>query len=490
MQKSTKYWLLTIFIITLATRLILSFYTQNFTYESYFHLRQVEHITGTGLPLYQDLLSYGGRELVFLPAFHYLAAFFDLFLPIKLVAKILPNLFLATLTILVFLIAKRITNNDPASLLSAFIAGFLPILFATNSFTIESLFLPLVFLTIYTFLRIKEKKYLYLYIFSFLILSLTSSATSLIIIGFGIYLALSLLEGKRVSWAELELIIFSLFLFIWVQFLFYKETLLKEGIAFIWQNIPTQIIQQYFPQISIFQAIILVSVIPFLAGTYIVYKSLFQLKGQKAFLLISLAISTTLLAWLRLIQFKLSLTFFGLILAILFASFYQEAVGYLKKTKLAKPKKILVPGIIIVLLLSTIYPAVSTSLEQETPTNEELAAFQWLNENVPQRSGVLSLLKEGHLVTYYSQRKNLMDDQFNLIKNIETRFENLNSLFITRFQTQALSLLDKYNIRYLVITPHAREVYQMKNFAYLTEECFDLVYDQETKIYLVHCILA
>ena len=79
MKKEHK-WLLIIFLVTFLLRLTLSFIIPNFTYESYFHLRQVEHITETGLPIYEDNLSYGGRTFQFLPFFHYLMSFFNLFL--------------------------------------------------------------------------------------------------------------------------------------------------------------------------------------------------------------------------------------------------------------------------------------------------------------------------------------------------------------------------------------------------------------------------
>ena len=66
-----EYWILiAIFVLTLTLRLSLAFYFPNFTYESYFHLKQIEQITNNGFPTYQDPLSYGGRTLVFLPAFH------------------------------------------------------------------------------------------------------------------------------------------------------------------------------------------------------------------------------------------------------------------------------------------------------------------------------------------------------------------------------------------------------------------------------------
>jgi len=490
MQRKVKYWLIAILLITLATRLILAFTTPNFTYESYFHLKQVEEITATGLPLYEDPLSYGGRELIFLPGFHYFMAFFDIFLPLELAAKIIPNILLSLLVIIIFLISKKITNNNTAALLSAFITGFLPILFQTSSFTPESLFLPLVFLTIYAFIRIKEKKYLTIYIISFLALSLISSATILLLIGFGIYTLLSLLEGKKTSKSENELIIFSLFFFVWIQFLFYKNTFLTEGVSFIWQNVPKQIIQLYFPTLPVLQAIVLVSVIPFLAGIYVVYQSLFELKGQKAFLLISFAISTTLLTWFRLIQFRLSLAFFGLILAILFASFYKDLLAYLQKIRVTKINKYILPTMIIVFLLTMIFPAISTSLKQNTPTDEQIIAFQWLEENTIEKYGVVALLEEGHLITYYGKRKNLMDDQFHLIKNTEKRFQNLNSLFVTKFETQALGILEEYNIKYIILTPKAKAKYDIKKLGYYSGKCFDKIYDQETRIYLVECILG
>ena len=155
MEKRTRNILIAIFLLTLAIRLILAFSVPNLTYESYFHVRQVEQITDNGFPSYQDDLSYGSRTLRFLPFFHYFMAFFNLILPITLIAKILPNILLSTLAITVFFISKKITNNEIASLFSAAIVGFLPIIFTTNHFTPLSLFIPLIFFNIYTFINLK-----------------------------------------------------------------------------------------------------------------------------------------------------------------------------------------------------------------------------------------------------------------------------------------------------------------------------------------------
>ncbi len=483
------YWLLLIIGVVLALRLYFAFTIPNFTYESYFHLRQVEQIRETGLPLFNDPLSYGGRELRFLPLFHYLAAFFTLFLPLKLVGKLLPNILFSLLPLIVYLLAKKIEPKSQAGpLLAALISGLLPILFQPNSFTPVSLFIPLLFLTIYGFLSLPKK--LYVYLTSFFLLSFTSSAAALLLIGLGIYLLLSRIEGKVIPKAEAELVLTSLFFFLWVQFLFFKRTFLREGINFIWQNIPSPILTNYFPQFTIGQAIIAVSIVPFFAGIFVVYRALFRLKNQKSFLLISFVVSTTIVTWLRLIQFKLALAFFGVILAILFASFYRDFMLYLTKTKLHRWIGLLSIVLIFILTATIIPPAVASAQQQATPSDTELAAFRWLRENTPTEATVLASLEEGHLVTWYAQRKNLMGDQFALIPDVEQRFQGLNALFTSSFLTEAIDLTDKYGINYLVFTSSTQKKYQLVRPKYYTTSCFERVYHQnETRIYRVRCSL-
>lgn len=481
--------LLLIVLISLGLRLYFAFTIPNFTYESYFHLRQVDQIRQTGLPLFNDPLSYGGRELRFLPLFHYLAAFFSLFLPLELVGKLLPNVLLSLLPLIVYLIGRKIEpRSTTGTLLAAFISGLLPILFQPNSFTPVSLFIPLLFLTIYGFLSLPKK--LYIYLISFFLLSFTSSAAVLLLMGLGIYLLLSRIEGKIIPQAEVELILTSLFFFLWVQFLFFKKTLLKEGINFIWQNIPSPIFTQYFPQFTIGQAIIAVSIIPFFAGIFVVYRALFQLKNQKSFLLISFVVSTTLVTWFKLIQFKLALAFFGVILAILFASFYRDFTFYIQKTKLHRWVSPLGLALFLILAATLIPPAIAGAQQQATPRDTEIAAFHWLQENTPAEATVLASLEEGHLVTWYAQRKNVMGDQFTLIPDVEQRFRDLNTLFTSSFLTEAIGLTDKYGINYIVLTPYTQQKYQLIRPKYYTIGCFERVYNQnETWIYRIRCSL-
>ena len=489
MQKRVMYWLWGIFFVTLLLRLLLAFFQPGFTSESYYHIRQVEHITSKGVPLYDDPLSYGGRENIFPPLFHYVMAFFNIFLPLEFASKLVPNVLIALITIIVFFISKKITLDDNASLMSAFLAGFLPVLYNTNAFTPDALFLPLIFLTIYAFLNIQQRRFSLLYIILFLALALTSANTFLLIIGFGIYLLLSVIESKKVDSAELELILFSLFFLVWTEFLFFKNVLLKEGMGFLWQNIPTGVYEHHFPPVSLAGALILVSIIPFLTGIYAVYRSLFQLKETMIFFLISLVISTTLLTWFRIVPSRLSLAFFGIMLAIFFSLFYHEFMGYLKKTKISRYSHYVTFCFVLILIPTMVYPAITQSLKQSLPLGLEIDAFEWINTHTSPKAGVLTTLEEGHLATYYAKRRNLMDDQFALISDTEQRFRDLNSIYTTPFQTEALSLLDKYNLNYIVLTPHGQQEYLLEGLKYFTKSCFPLVYNNSVQIYRIKCTL-
>jgi len=488
MRKHHKI-LLAIIVITLFARLFFTFAIPNFTYDSYFDLKHIVHITENGLPLYEDPLSYGGRELVFLPTFHYIVSFFDLVLPLEPLAKIFSNLLFTSLILLIYLISKKITKREDASLLAAFITAFIPIFWQTNSFSPTHLFLPLTFLAIYSLMNLSQKKFIYLYLISIFLLSIITYATVLLIIGLLFYLLLSKLEEKKILKARVELTLFSLFLFLWLQFLFFKDTLLTEGPSFIWQNIPPQIISQYFSQFTIIQSLILLGLVPLIASIYTIYISIFKEKNKNMFLIISLAISTILLLIFNLIEFKIALMFLGLILAIIFAQFYKISLQYFKQTKLIKYKKPFLSTIIILLFLTSVYPSVSFAIEQETPSLEEIDAFIWLRKNTPNVSTTLTTLKEGHLLNYISKRKNFMDTEFSLIKNIETRFSDLNSLFITKYQTRAIELLDQYDIDYIFFSPLAKKEYQITTLAYLDKKCFELIHSNVVQIYRSKCQL-
>ena len=148
-----------IFLMALGFRLFFAFQTPNLDYDAYFNLRQVASIQEQGLPFFEDELSFGGRTLHFIPVFPYILGFFSFFLPLLFTLKLIPNIFAASIVIINYLIAKRITKDENSSLFCAFISAFIPLFIAEtfNSVSVYTLVIPLTFLSLY-FLMASEKK--------------------------------------------------------------------------------------------------------------------------------------------------------------------------------------------------------------------------------------------------------------------------------------------------------------------------------------------
>ncbi len=163
--------------------------------------------------------------------------------------------------------------------------------------------------------------------------------------------------------------------------------------------------------------------------------------------------------------------------------------SYLQQTKAARWKKVIGAGVIILLIGTMLPSSVSTSLSQDIPSAEEIESFKWLAENTPKNTTVLALIEEGHLVTYFGERKNIMDTEFNQIEQVEKVFRDASALYTTSFHTRALKIMERYDVGYLVITPKAKEKYSIGTFKYRDLSCFKRVYKNETKIYELGCIL-
>ncbi len=489
MNKSAKA-LIIIFAVVLGVRLFLAFQAPEFAYEGYFHLRQIEAISSTGLPLYEDPLSYGGRELFFPPLYYYLLALFDLFLPLFYVAKIMPNIFISALVFVVYLLAKKVTeDNEPASLFAAFISGFIPIVFAetVNTVTPLTLVLPLFFLTLYCFFSLSEKKFMCLFVALAVVLSFMHSIFVLFFLAFIAYLLLLKLERMKPPQEEAELFAFSLFFFLWSQFLFYKKAFFAEGAGFLWQNVPQAMFSFYFSRITLGEVLVLLGIIPVLSGAYIAYSTLFSIRRKELLFYLALAFSLVALLWLRLVEPRVVLMFLGVVLTLLFSFAYKLSFRYLEKTKFPKVATIAFAVVFVLFVFNSIYPSLLFASEKETPSREDMAAFFWLRKNAHPDATVLATLEEGHAITHIAHRKNVFDDNFILVKGIDKRFSDVESMFASRYQIAAVDLLSQYEVDYILLTQKGKDAYSIQKLAYLDDKCFRHVYKDGADIFEVKC---
>lgn len=479
--------LVLIFVTALSIRLSFGYSDPYSSTEAYYNLRQTEHIMDKGIPMFYDQLSYSGRSTVFPSFFVYILAFFGYMMPLTLVGKIIPNIFACTIIFFVYLIVQKISKNEIAALFSAFLSSFIPIyvIQTFNNISVYSIVIPLIFFQIYCFLNIKNKIFSYLFIISLIFLSIIHISGVFLVIGLIFYWIIMKTENIKLKSTEFELILFSIFFIIWIQFIFNKKLLLYHGFRVIWQNIPLELLSNFFSKITILDSIYYIGIIPFLAGIYIIYKHLFQEKNAQIYLLIGFAISTSILLWMRLMEINIGLTFLGIIFCILFGHFIKLVIDYIEKTKISKFYSI----ILILIFISTIFlsaiPSVYSMIFQSDHAvkSTDIKALEWLKNNSPYNTTVIGYLEDGHLITQIAKRKNVIDDNFLLINNPGEILEDVNRFYHTDSYTIAVDILDKYNVDYVFISNNVLFDEKANILKIKEQGCFELIYNDISKIY-------
>lgn len=481
-RKTVTLLLVIIFLAVLGFRLYFALQSETFSPDAYFELRQIKAIKDTGIPIYHDALSYTGRDFLFVPTFHYILAAFSFFMPVMLVGKILPNIFAAALVFIAYLIAKHITKDTKASLFTAAISGFIPIYISStlNTVSPHSLQIPLMFLALYAFMRQNRKEFVILFVLLTFLLPLVHLSSLILILGFFIYTLLAHLEKFQYKARTLELVMFFIFITLWMSLLVFKDAFLMHGPGLIWQNIPASILGQYFRQITLAQAVSGIGIFPLIIGCYVLYKYMFREKRKDIYLLTSLAIAVSLLLWMRLITITLGLSLLGIVLALMFSLFFKIFFDYLHKTKLARLASISFIVIILIFLATSIIPSIIFAATTQTVAPAEIAAVGWLNENAEEDTVLLAPLRLGNLIVYENQVANVADTKFLMAPMPEQRLEDIREIYSTSFEINAIELMDDYDVTHLYVPQDA-------SIKYLTDACFELVYDKEIKIYRVKC---
>ena len=487
--------LILIFLFSIAFRLFFAFQTPYFSNDnSYFVLRQVDYISKTGLPLYDDPLSYSGRNLPFTPFFQYILAFFNLFLPLNIVGKIIPNILASTIIFVAYLIVFEITKNRRAAVAIALTSAFIPIFIreTVNSVSDFSIVIPILLFIIYFLLKIDEsKKYVVLLLVMITLLVLTSPIFVVLLLGLIFYFLLLKTEKIGHERDELEIILFSGFLYFWFNFIIFKKAFLLYGPGIIWQNIPNILLSTYFFDINILESVYAVGVIPFIFGIFIIYTFVFKQKNKAIYLLTSLALSVFILLWLKLLPFVSGLIFLGSFLVLLLGQYIKSFLTYIEKSKFSRRTNLFFGLFILLIFITSLVPCILYSLNsvEKAPSKEMIDALDFIKHNTEQNSVVLGSIAEGHLITYFSERKNVIDSDFLLIRDINQRIPDIDKIYTTIYKTDAIKLLNKYSINYIILSNETMTRYKITDLKYYDTECFNLVYDNKVKIYQSLCKL-
>ncbi len=498
MKKKTVYWLLAfVFVISLAIRLYLAYQTPYFSTDSaYYHLRQIEHIRETGLPIITDALSYGGRVHIYLPFFDYILAFFSIFFPLSIVVKVVPNIFASSIVFIMYLLVDYIYKNKEVALLCASISAVIPIYLGQtlNSISVYSLSVPLFFLLLYYFLKSQDESSAWMYILLFCLGMLLHPSIIIVVLGLLIYYIILKIEKLSFDKSESEIFLFSLSLLLWFYILFYKKALLIHGFSLLWRNMPPQILINYFYNTSIIESIYLLGLIPLICGAYIIYDSLFNIRSKKKskriYLFISFCIIITLMLWMKLIEINVGLMYIGLLFVLLFSQAYISFHGYLSKTKLNYLDKYLYLGIFIIVIFSLLIPSFGYANEiiNNAPHKTDINALSFMKEYISEDNVlVVADVSEANIVSYYTGHSTIADTDFILRDDVTERMKDIEIVYSTYSKIMASRVMEKYGADYIYLTNETAFKYNITTLPVEDQDCFHLVYTDDTKIYQYGC---
>ncbi len=448
-----------IFLLSLAFNLYLSFsspYLNND--DSYFNLRVIENIRNTGLPIIYDELSYGGRYIVVQPLFHYLFVLLS-FIPFYF--KIFPALFISSIVLISYLIAKEITNDETSSLFTALLAGFVPIYSSVliNQFTPYFIVLPLISFLLLCFMKLENKKYLIYFIIGSSVLAFMHPSSFLLIFILIFYVLLMNAEGMPITKLKKEIMVFIFFLVLFVNLIIFRKVFLNYGLHSVYGNNPL------INGLNIFDSIYALGIIPLIFGILGLYQGFFKMRKEFMVFISSLIFGILFLLLLGMIDITIGLLFlsFGLVISSSFA--IKNFFLYFEKTKFKDLKNY---ALIFLALMIFIFSLVPSYINYNREFSD-LEDFRWIMDNSEPDKTIIAPLNYGHIVNYFSRRKNVIDSNFLLAPDTQQRYYDVNLMYSGWSYIKAVEILKEYNAEYIYINDEIKKSYNINELKYIQD---------------------
>lgn len=487
MDKKLAGALLALLIIVIGgLRLTFALSTPYLAWDGYDELRLTTHIIEHGLPLFEDELSYLGRERAYSPLYYYLLTPFVGANPL-IALKTIPNILYVTSILLIYLIAVEISKSRGASLIAAGIAGFTPITFTQylNDASPYTLTIPLLLVTIYALLKPKER--LTLLIASSVLLSLTSPLVFLLIAGIALFLVIGAIEKINIDSSYAETLFFLLFFGLWSTLIFYKDAFFQQGFNVVWAYIPESVINQYFAEFTLVGIVAIIGALPLTFGGYTAYHALFRRRAHRTLLVVSISFATLGALLLRLLPPRVGFSILTILLSILAAQGLADLSRFFKKTKFPYLRYSVTGVLLFFFVFASIFPALSQAAAEldNTPTDEHIAAAEFL---ATQEASILAAPNEGFFFQYQAGTPTLTDERFLLAEQANELYEETTSIYRSRFALPALERLNTNSITHVVFSDEARQAYARNQLEFLPNDCFENVFEEASiTIYEVRC---
>ncbi|HIH26107.1 glycosyltransferase family 39 protein [Candidatus Woesearchaeota archaeon] len=486
MKLKIEYLLLIIILLsTITFRLYFSLNTESFkSDDSYFHLRQVQNILQEHHLLKYDPLSYGGRIIVYPPLYHLLLALlsFGNVILIKIISEIL----ISTLVVIVYLITKELTGDGKSALFSALLSAFIPGLIShtLNELTVYTLALPLLFLALYLFLKLENRRLLIMFLVSLALLSLTHPLVFIFILVMLFYFFLIGGGALNASKIEKEAAILSILFVMLVSFIIYKKAFFTYGINIIWQNAPLNILVDKFKDLTPIDLVLNVGIFSLLLGSIGLYLGMTNEKKKSVYLFSSFMLGVLFLLSFRLITLSFGLVILSIGFAIFTSITLRAIYKFLDVSKIGIAKNIFTIILLVLFIFFSFIPSYTIAKNSQSISTEKLNDMLWIKYNTEKDAVILGNLQEGNLIKTLGERKNVIDSNFLLAPSPVERINDVRVIYTGLSEAKALSLTRKYDITTIYLSEDTKKAYNIKELNYaIGSRCFV----KEGNFYVIKC---
>ncbi len=423
-----------------------------------------------------------------IPLVDYVLAFFGLFIDLQIAAKIIIAVVLSLITILIYYIALELTRDKKASLLAAFFSGFIPIIFKslTNNFSSIGVTLFMYLLTLLFFTKsMNNQEFIRHFIVSLITLVLISPLSLIFIATFAVYFILLSAEKMKIFMSEIETFIFSLILGGWIYVIIYKQAIMEKGFLFFLHPVVTN-----SHKLIGIESLSLIGIIPILLGIIGIYYIITKKPNRRAIFILSFIITSIIFLVLNIVEQNFTLALIGLGLTICSAIALKEFKGFFEISKVPKAYVIILYIILLIFIVTSMIPSVTNSLIEThgSLTEKDIGALTWAKQNIKEDATIISAVDEIYAVSYFSEKKNILDNDNSNI-NFKDKIGDTNNFFSLTVNTETIRILSLYKIDYVFLSEKSVRELKPSQELNFKSDCYEEIYNNGSKIYKRLCTI-
>ena len=144
----------------------------------------------------------------------------------------------------------------------------------------------------------------------------------------------------------------------------------------------------------------------------------------------------------------------------------------------------------MIFLITSVFPCFYFTQQElkNVPEQETMDILKWLKENSDENATISATPDQGYIINAIADRKNIIDSDFLLVKDPSQRLIDIQTIYRTYYKTEAVSLLNKYNVDYILFSPKAKTEFDIQNIRYIEDEkCFKPIFTGKVSLYKSLC---